>query len=239
MRKRALKTGKRPLERRSTVAALRSTIAELHRLMNTLKGEGVQLLAEAVTQGRTIRVLNEKVEVLEQRVITDPLTGLLNRHGEELVIHPAIHAVQRRRKDEESFNVTLVAIDLDHFKRINDTHGHSVGDQVLKLVSELIRVVFRRDVDHILRFGGEEFFVVAISTTPREAADLAEKLRINIADDPRLNLMKTGQVTASFGVAALDTENHDVGMAFKAAQEKADQALYGAKRAGRNIVMYP
>ncbi len=151
----------------------------------------------------------------------DALTGVMNRHGIEQYVE-SIHAA--------GTSASVIVIDLDHFKRINDQRGHHIGDRVLEAVSDVLKSQIRA-ADGLGRWGGEEFVLVCPGTSLPQAADLAEKLRRRIMDtnfipeDPLT-------VTASFGVAAVNAAQ-----GFEDAFRQADQALYLAKSRGRNCVV--
>lgn len=153
---------------------------------------------------------------------TDELTGLPNRRH---VLEAGQKEVERLARHARPFSVVL--FDIDHFKHINDTHGHPVGDQVLQRVAEVIEEELRAG-DEVGRFGGEEFIVLAFDTESDTAAALAERLRDALdADESPLP-----HVTASFGVAS-----HRAGDNLDALVERADKALYQAKQGGRNRVV--
>ncbi len=123
----------------------------------------------------------------------------------------------------------LGVIDIDHFKRVNDTHGHLIGDEVLLLMSRLMRATFRFH-DHLFRFGGEEFVVLMRCGSDADAAGAFERLRANVE---AYLFPQVGRITVSVGFAALrpaDTPS--------AAFERADKAVYWAKQNGRNRVAH-
>ena len=124
-------------------------------------------------------------------------------------------------------------VDLDYFKRVNDTYGHFVGDQVLARFAHVI-VHHVRDVDIVGRYGGEEFMVLMPEATLEQAVQVAERLRETIAQTRLETDVGAIQVTASLGVAALRDED----TAFQDILRRADQALYKAKEAGRNRVAW-
>lgn len=125
--------------------------------------------------------------------------------------------------------MAVVFIDLDHFKRVNDTHGHTTGDDVLRTFAMLVQRDIRT-TDKLVRWGGEEFLIVCLGTGRMEAGALAEKLRAAMQSQ----VWPCGlQMTASFGVTAL-RPGEDIGDAIK----RADTALYQAKASGRNRVLY-
>lgn len=158
----------------------------------------------------------------------DSLTGLLNRRA--LLERATTLADSRRRRERP---LGLVLVDVDHFKRVNDLHGHAAGDEVLRAVAASLREGLRDD-DLIARWGGEEFLLLLPATTLEQAQAIAERQRravaalaVTLAPDAA-----PLQVTASFGVSAVD--DGDAG--FDRALERADQALYRAKAEGRDGV---
>lgn len=166
------------------------------------------------------QVKNQEKE-LTRLAMTDQLTGLYNRHS-LFDIGPKYLSDAVRHK----FSVSLLVIDLDHFKHINDTHGHNVGDIVLKKVGEALNDNCR-DEDFVARFGGEEFVMLLTHCDIDSAASKAESLR-KAVEDCRPNELK---ITASIGVAALAKNDN-----FESLFEKADRAVYEAKETGRNKV---
>jgi diguanylate cyclase (GGDEF)-like protein len=161
---------------------------------------------------------------LEHRseAVVDPLTGMLNRNA---LATRAVELAQQSAVTREP--VALVVGDLDHFKSINDGHGHAVGDVVLKDVAYRIRKRLRA-YDLAYRLGGEEFLVLLPGASSEHAAEVAEDLRLAIEGTTIANLA----VTISFGVAASDPGEFDYEKVFA----EADLALYEAKRSGRNQV---
>lgn len=155
----------------------------------------------------------------------DPLTGLGNRAAMNDAILREIELARRNEAD-----LALLAIDIDHFKRINDSFGHSVGDAVLKEVTERMREATRTS-DLLFRYGGEEFVAVLAQTEAHHAEMVAERIRRTIADRPIEVNGRYLDITVSVGVTHRDN-CHDVPCLF----DKADEALYEAKRGGRNQV---
>ncbi|USX14502.1 GGDEF domain-containing protein [Oxalobacteraceae bacterium OTU3CAMAD1] len=166
------------------------------------------------------RALQLEARELVEQVNTDPLTGALNRQGlrAALMSTPAILAAP----------MSVVFTDIDHFKHINDQHGHDAGDAVLRQFAAEITAGIRSS-DKLVRWGGEEFLIICSGTSAEQARVLAEKLRTGLKNAR----WSTGPgITASFGVAEL-TPNDDIGDAIK----RADEALYAAKGAGRDRVV--
>lgn len=163
--------------------------------------------------------IHDKLECQSQELEiiahSDPLTGIFNRRG----IRSAIESAMSEREDEKTFS--LIMLDVDHFKHINDEHGHSYGDDVL---CDLVTIVNQelRSNDVLARWGGEEFMILCPETSLEKATTLAEQLRTKIAGG-------NFGYTCSLGISEA-TPNED----FSSALERADLALYQAKRNGRN-----
>jgi len=153
---------------------------------------------------------------------TDSLTGIANRREFSLMLDKEIDRVKRY-----GGTLSLVMYDIDHFKRVNDTFGHDVGDQVLKTLTGLVAGCIRT-ADFIARWGGEEFVVLTPQTDIEGAAALAEKLRLKVAGHP---LEKVDGITISLGVAMFEPEDNATTLF-----NKVDNALYKAKENGRNRV---
>ncbi len=169
-------------------------------------------------------VLKQREAQIVETSLTDALTGIGNRRKLEQALAVEIARVRRTGS-------TLCALmaDLDHFKRVNDRHGHSAGDRVLERFSALLRAQ-TRPADIVARYGGEEFAILLPHTVLGQAVALAERVRERIAADPIEPLEEP--ITVSIGAAQLrDGEEGD------ALLDRADAALYEAKRAGRNRVV--
>jgi diguanylate cyclase len=171
---------------------------------------------------KELQALRDRVRELERESATDHLTGAWNRSHLDRTIQAELARAVRYQQP-----LTLLLIDVDHFKRINDTHGHAAGDRVLQ---ELVRRIKKevRASDVVFRWGGEEFVVLATGTGYRAGERLAEKLRLAVSGEP---FAEVGVVTASLGVAELDA-NEDTSAWFL----RLDQMLYKAKEGGRNCV---
>jgi diguanylate cyclase (GGDEF)-like protein/PAS domain S-box-containing protein len=178
-------------------------------------------LIEDMYSARKIRLLNQKLEYMAMR---DDLTGLHNRRYFMVRINEEFRRSKRYRNP-----LSLLMLDLDHFKQINDDHGHENGDKALKHLAEIFRKTLRT-TDVIARTGGEEFSILAINTGLEDATFLAERLRKTI--DEQSHLFPDRGITVSIGVAALDDSIGDVDEILR----NADVALYRAKHNGRNRV---
>jgi diguanylate cyclase (GGDEF)-like protein len=171
---------------------------------------------------RTAQLRHEQDDLRRQASI-DQLTGVLNRRGVEQALAGL--------GDRADTGIALIMVDLDHFKRINDSHGHTTGDQVLQRVAAVMVQNVR--VDDILgRWGGEEFIVVCANCTAGHAAQIAEKIRQRI-ETTAFGSRHRISVTASFGAAATQGSMAD----FADTLRRADEALYRAKSQGRNRVV--
>ena len=173
----------------------------------------------------TSRLTLERELVLQAR--TDPLTGLYNRrHFLEL----AEQELSRAKRYEKP--LSMLMIDLDEFKAINDSNGHQTGDNVLRKIAEICRLTLR-EVDIIGRMGGEEFAILLPESDAAQAMEVAERLRLRIAD-ATIPLEQQGELscTASIGAATLDGADIDVDQLLNL----ADKGMYEAKRSGRNQV---
>lgn len=163
-------------------------------------------------------------QTLERRASIDSLTGLLNRDS----VHQALHiAIETART--QGHGLALILFDVDHFKRINDVHGHPLGDRVLQALGDVCRIVVSPS-DHAGRVGGEEFAVILQDAGIAAAIDICAQLRASIAGRvPRGEDGRPVPVTISSGIATLEP-----GMAYDGLFAAADRALYAAKHAGRD-----
>jgi diguanylate cyclase (GGDEF)-like protein len=173
-------------------------------------------------------MMNARLEAeLQQQIIIDPLTNVFNRRGFEPALHREVLRYQRYRED-----FTVVIMDLDHFKQLNDAHGHATGDSVLTAVAELLRNGLR-DADVLARFGGEEFVILLPRTTLAEARPTVERLCQAMRENRYPVAGVSVRVTASWGITntcgRIEADGHEL-------LRQADLALYTAKNNGRDQV---
>ncbi len=163
-----------------------------------------------------------KNQQLENLSVTDRLTGLFNRRKFD-----ELFANECERTQRTGSPLTMLMVDIDHFKRVNDSYGHQVGDQVLVAVANLLAQGVRK-LDTVARWGGEEFMVLCPSTQLAGACTLAENVRATIENS---DFPTVGKMTCCFGVA-----QYRSGETSDALIQRADAALYRAKHDGRNLV---
>jgi diguanylate cyclase (GGDEF)-like protein len=168
----------------------------------------------------------ESVRRLEQLATTDGLTGCLNKRA-------FLDELAKRLKVAERFGkrLSLIVTDIDHFKRVNDTYGHAVGDHVIRGLGEILRAL-KRETDVVARFGGEEFCILCEETDARGALLLAERVREELKARAFESDQGAVRVTCSLGVAEFPDDARSDTQLF----ELADKALYHAKQSGRDRV---
>lgn len=189
-----------------------------------LNEELVARVQNLVRSKRLFDQVNAQQEYLRELAMKDQLTGLYNRHFLMEVGPKKIAEAHRHSSD-----ISMIVVDLDKFKAINDNHGHSVGDDVLSGVGNLLSSVCRQE-DVAARFGGEEFVLILHYCNLTQAIEKAEEIRLKVQDLKPAGLV----VTASLGVSAL---NPGSGEDMAALFGRADQAVYKAKETGRNKVV--
>ncbi|MBB6093432.1 diguanylate cyclase (GGDEF)-like protein [Povalibacter uvarum] len=215
------------LERRRIEAQLESAQRELEERVRQ-RTQALEARNEELTQLRiTLETANQR---LRRLVTIDALTGVANRRHFDRSLE---RELRRTRRDEQP--LSLIFLDLDEFKRFNDTYGHAHGDEVLRQVAQTLNETFRRGGDFVARYGGEEFAVVLPGVDARRAALYAERLRRRIWRQaiPYAAAHSTGRVTISGGVATVAPPM------IATAEEllrAADKALYRAKCLGRNQI---
>ncbi len=219
--------GARSIQLASDIHVARATAGLVLRHVSMLAELNSRLLRSLDGATQRINQIRDRLTQAHDAALDDPLTGLRNRRGFD-------RDVRRLSIEPTGLKGTsLIALDIDHFKSINDTHGHVMGDKVIAAVALVLRQNIKgRDI--AVRLGGEEFGVLLPSTPLPGAVVLADKVRESVA---QLQITRSdgstfpGCITVSAGVAE-GSERDDIGMLL----ERADQALYHAKRSGRNRV---
>lgn len=184
-----------------------------------------------------VEKLKRRIAKLEHELYTDELTRILNRRGVMASLKPLVNAVHyqfnqpQKRKSFTIRALSVLFVDIDHFKSVNDTYGHPAGDEALKKVAQVLRSSVR-EIDLVGRWGGEEMIVGLVGANLEEAAEIAETLRSKIEKSPVAFGNKEIKLTASFGVAVLQKN-----MTIDELLSAADVALYQAKDTGRNKVV--
>jgi two-component system, cell cycle response regulator len=208
------------------------SMLRLKALQDTLMEKNRELDTKNRELDRANKELAQKREELLALTRTDSLTGLYNRRYFEERLNEEFLRSTRYRSP-----LSLVMLDIDHFKRINDTYGHPFGDEVLRSVAQTVRGRLR-EVDFVARYGGEEIITLLPETGPREALGACERVREAIASLPLEYRAHDGtlqrvQCTASLGVASVPSKNL---LGVEELLRAADTCLYEAKAAGRNCV---
>lgn len=180
---------------------------------------GLVVTAKDITEKKKLEMeLVKKNELLSKLAITDSLTELYNvRHFYDQIVREL-----SRLKRNPQRKLSLMLIDIDHFKELNDTEGHQVGDQVLKSLGQVIKVCIRKDVDSGFRYGGDEFAVILPDTDRNQAKVAAERIA------KQFGAFKFGRVSLSIGIAEAKAGEDE-----KSIVKRTDEALYRSKREGR------
>ena len=179
-------------------------------------------------RGEEVVSYRERFEALQRQSMRDPLTGLFHRGVFESVI-----GAKLARASRSGGNLSLLMVDVDNFKEVNDRFGHCEGDEVLRAVARALRSVVRAS-DLPCRFGGEEFVLLLPDTRPDDALALAERIRAAVTREcrERTGVARTRPVTVSIGVANAPLE----ASTSEGLMELADRRLYDAKRGGRDRI---
>lgn len=176
---------------------------------------------------KKIELLNGEIETLKKLVITDSLTGLFNVSHMRYAISQEMERTRRQHQP-----TTFILLDVDHFKKFNDTYGHIVGDRVLIHLASIIKSAIRQ-IDVPCRYGGEEFGIILPSSPLLVGIQVAERIRKMICDTPLIHGNYELSITVSAGVAAFTDRQDDSVDNFIA---NTDKQLYMAKEKGRNQV---
>ncbi len=216
------------LAAKPNVAELGQVITGLVNETESMAEQSNLLEQELEASANKIADLESSLAAVQEQALTDPLTGIANRKSFDEGILEAITESQ-----QECTPVTLAMADIDHFKKFNDTWGHQVGDEVIRLVAKVL-TNNTKGRDLTARYGGEEFALVLPMTRINQAEVVTNQLREAVARSriTRKNSGEVlGQITLSFGVA-----QHIPGESVEALIARADEALYAARNAGRNQV---
>jgi diguanylate cyclase (GGDEF)-like protein len=190
--------------------------ARVQDVLSRLEDEGAREDVAALRH-----LYNRRKEALEELAFCDALTGVFNRRHFDRCF-----AEECARSRRYSRPLSLIMVDIDHFKRVNDEYGHQKGDQILHLVGQTLRALVRQ-TDMVFRYGGEELVILLPETRGADAATVAEHCRTRIAAASTA-LLPAG-ISVSLGIAELGSDEAD-----SALLGRADAALYEAKRTGRN-----
>lgn len=206
--------------------------AALRESTDNLASEVYELKKTTEIQRKNENLLRQANKELRMLASRDPLTGMLNRREGIQILNREMSRVRRFNGDSVA-RLTVLMVDVDHFKDINDMHGHFVGDAVLVEITRRLQVACRT-YDRLIRWGGEELLVVCPDTSSADSLRMGERFRQAISGAP-FNLPEVGilQVTASFGAACTD---EFPGCSVKELVHFADIALYRAKSDGRDCV---
>ena len=213
----------------TSIDQLRAIISEILAETRQMEERNRKLETRLSDSSKEIAELRQNLETVRREAMTDALTGIANRKYFDLRLREAA-----RRATERTEPLALLMIDIDYFKNFNDTYGHQLGDQVLRLVARCL-VDCTKGQDTPARYGGEEFGIVLPETELRNANILAEQVRETVSSKKiykRSTNQDLGIITISVGVAAFKS-----GEPLSSFIQRADEALYEAKRKGRNKVI--
>ena len=215
------------------------TLEEISRIKNAIVKETEKIRDLSISLTQRMKELQEKLTYLQERVrelersleetrkkvLTDPLMGIKNRRALKMRLKEMIGLFKRKGKP-----FTFLMMDIDHFKKINDTYGHSVGDKVLKAMASVIRKTLR-EYDELFRYGGEEIAAILPETKIEEGVKVAERIRKAVSS---VNFVtRSGKFTVTISIGATEVKEGDTEDSIV---ERADKALYRAKNKGRNRV---
>lgn len=190
-------------------------------------GGDVRVILQVLAGHIAVSLANARMmKRLEELATTDGLTGLFNKRTLTEIGRQKLRSAERFHKP-----LSVLVCDLDHFKAVNDTYGHDVGDRVIRGFADVLRRT-KRETDAVGRFGGEEFVVVCEQTDTQGAEQLAERIRSELLTTTFVVASGTISVTCSVGVATYPAAGQDWDELFKS----TDEALYASKRGGRNLV---
>ena len=214
------------------IELLKETIERLHRESLELRKENARLKKENEELKKENEELKRKLEKIEKEIIHDNLTGLYTRKyfSEKVKNDIAELLKETEEKREEGYkNLSILFCDIDNFKKINDTYGHSFGDQILKRVSEILQENIR-DTDIAARWGGEEIVIELLGTDAKEAAKKAHDLKELVKE----KIKEEFQIPFSLSIGISELKSGDN---FDEKIKNADEAMYQAKKEGKDRVI--
>lgn len=216
------------LTEESNPSHLQPAISAVAKATQQMADENKSLGNQLTSSSMEISQLKADLEDMRRLAMTDGLTGIANRKCFDQELEAALHFAQ-----EDESPISLLMVDIDHFKLFNDTYGHQMGDQVLKLLADILKDSVKGQ-DLAARYGGEEFSIILPETELAGAVGLAEALRNRVVRRKLINKMTgdtLGKITLSIGATQYRPEETSEELV-----ARADKALYGAKHAGRDQV---
>lgn len=207
---------------------LRAVVAAIAAETTSIVEQQARLQSQLLDSSQQLAEMRVNLDTARREAMTDGLTGIANRKAFDLTLNEAA-----KEAAQEGLPLSLLMVDIDHFKTFNDTHGHLVGDHVLRLVAKVLTECIKGR-DTAARYGGEEFSIILPRTALENAVTLAEQIRVTVGSRQIVNKSRGasyGTVTMSVGAA-----QYRPGETLADLIRRADAALYTAKRSGRNQV---
>jgi diguanylate cyclase len=219
----------RRLEINQNLPEIKSVLTEIIAGTRSLAETSMALQAQLDESKKEMQLLRQELAHARETAKTDALTGLLNRRAFDQKLNEYIEIHKQSNAE-----LCLLILDIDHFKRINDTFGHQMGDNVLRYTANLMKQ-YITGYQCAARYGGEEMAIIMPNTSLNKALEIAENIRASLAQHPlklKGSKKSIGQITISIGVSSFKTND-----SLESLVERADQAMYRAKINGRNQIM--